>query len=118
MPNSELCNRLVHGSAYSSTPPTSAEFLFYIFLDAKNCDAIIGDLEERYKLIVKKFGARKAAFWYWTQAIRSVGPIILAWGKKVTLKPLIGVIGWAIAKGLVSHDSWLALVEAWKRIRP
>ena len=100
------------------TPPSNAAFLFYLFLDTQNCDAIVGDLEERYKLICKEFGARKANFWYWTQAIRSVGPIVWAWGKRAALKPVIGVIAWTVARGLVGHDSWLAeLVEMWKRIR-
>jgi hypothetical protein len=98
--------------------PKGAEFLFYLFLDAKNCDAIVGDLEERYNLMFKKFGARKANFWYWTQALRSVGPIVWAWGKKAALKPVLGVAAWAVARGLVGQESWLAaLVEIWKRIR-
>lgn len=96
----------------------NSEFLFYLFLDAKNCDALVGDLEESYKLIYRKFGQRRANFWYWTQAIRSVGPIAWAWGKKAALKPVVGVIAWGVARGLVGHDSWLAaLMEIWKRIR-
>lgn len=99
-------------------PPRTAEFLFYLFLDAKNCDALVGDLEERYKIIHQTFGARRANFSYWTQAIRSVGPIAWAWAKRMLLKPVIGVIGWALARGLVGHDSWLtAVVEILKRIR-
>ena len=103
---------------FGHAAPINAEFLFYLFLDAKNCDAIVGDLVERCKLIHKKFGARRASFWYRTQAIRSVGPIVWAWGKKIALKPVIGVVAWAVAKRLVTYDSWLAaLVEIWKRIR-
>jgi hypothetical protein len=94
------------------------EFLFYLFLPAQVCDALVGDLDERYRLIRTKFGKRKAYLWYWTQTIRSVGPIVWAWGKKIMLKPLIGAISWAVAKGLL-HDTWLmtTLVEMWKRIR-
>ncbi len=87
-------------------------------MPAHNCDALVGDLEERYWLIPGKFGARRANLWYWTQAIRSVGPIAWAWAKKLALKPVIGVIAWSIAKDLLRHDSWLAaLVETWRRIR-
>ncbi len=100
------------------SPPLNAAFLFYLFLDAKTCDAVVGDLEERYRLIYKKFGARRAKLWYWKETIRTTGPSFWAWGKKAMLKPVIGVIGWAMAKGLIGHDSWLAaLVEMWKRIR-
>ena len=107
-----------YGNGPRVTPPKNAEFLFYCFLDAQNCDALVGDLEERYKLIHTKFGSRKANFWYWTQAIRSVVPIAWAWGKRVAVKPLIGVVAWAVAKGLIGHDSWLAaLVELYRKIR-
>lgn len=99
-------------------PPVDAEFLFYLFMTPQNCDALVGDLEERYKLIHKKFGRRRANFWYWTQTVMSLGPIVWAWGKKVSMKPVLALIGWAVAKGLVGHDSWLAaLVELWKRVR-
>jgi hypothetical protein len=87
--------------AGNSAPPVNAQFLFYLFLDAKNCDALVGDLEERYKLIFKKFGASRANFWYWTQAIRSVGPIVWKWTKAV-MKRLSGLA---------------ALLEIWRRIR-
>jgi len=99
-------------------PPVNAEFLFYLFLDACKCHALVGDLEERYKLIYAKFGARRANFWYWTQALRSVGPIVWTWAKKAALKPVLGIITWTVAKGLVGHESWLAaLLEIWKGIR-
>lgn len=99
-------------------PPINAEFLFHLFLDLQNCDALVGDLEERYKLIHKKFGRRHANFWYWTQAVRSLGPIVWAWGKKVSMKPVVALVTWAVAKGLIGHDGWVAaLVELWKRVR-
>ena len=101
-----------------STPPIDPEFLFYLFISPQNCDALVGDLEERYKLIHKKFGRRRADFWYWTQTVVSLGPIVWAWANKVLMKPVVAFAGWAVAKGLVGHDSWLAaLVELWKRVR-
>jgi hypothetical protein len=108
----------ITGKGKTPVPPLNAAFLFYLFLDDKNCDALVGDLEERYKLILNKFGPRKAYFWYWTQALRSVMPIVWAWTKKAAVKPVIGIVAWAVGKGLVGHDSWLAAVaEIWKRIR-
>jgi hypothetical protein len=103
----------VYPNAASSdvlTPPVNAEFLFYLFMDAKNCDALVGDLQERYRLIHKTFGASKANFWYWRQAIQSVSPIVRAWGKKIVMKPAVGIITWAAAKHLLSDGSWLATV--------
>jgi hypothetical protein len=99
-------------------PPLSAEYLFYLFLDHQHCDALVGDLEERYKLIHKKFGRRRADLWYWTQMVASLGPIVWAWAKNVVMKPVIGLVTWAVAKGLIGHDGWVAaVVELWKRIR-
>jgi hypothetical protein len=99
-------------------PPETAEYVFYLFMTPQNCDALVGDLEERYKLIYKKFGRRRANFWYWTQTVISVGPIVWAWAKKVSLKPVIGLVTWAVARGLLGHDSWLAaLVDLWKKVR-
>jgi hypothetical protein len=86
-----------YGGSIKGRPPLNAQFLFYLFLEAQNCDAMVGDLEERYRLIHKKFGHRRAAFWYWTQVIRSVGPIV-----------------WAAIRKL---SGLAALVELYRRIR-
>jgi hypothetical protein len=95
----------VHWGRRSSSkqvaPPLNGAFLLYLFYDSKKCNTLVGDLEERYRFIRKKFGARRANFWYWTQVIRSVGPI--AWAAtKTMLKAVSGVA---------------ALVEMWRRIR-
>jgi hypothetical protein len=93
--------QLAAASLALEMPPLSAVFLFYLFMTPQNCDALVGDLEERYKIICKKFGTRKADFWYWVQVITSVGPIVWAATKKL-LKAVSGVA---------------ALVEMWRRSR-
>jgi len=60
----------------SNRPPLDAKYLFHVFLDRQNCDALVGDLEERYSLIRKEFGQRRADLWFWIQTIRSVGPMM------------------------------------------
>lgn len=92
-----LCRR----SAPEQRPPLNAEFLFHLFLDPKNCDALVGDLEERYRTIRKRFGTGRANFWYWVQVIASIGPIVWVAAKRV-LRTVSGVA---------------ALVEVWRRIR-
>jgi hypothetical protein len=102
----------------SEIPPINAEFLFYLFMTPKDCDALVGDLEERYQKIHAKFGGRRAHFWYWSQTIRSVGPIVWAWVKKIVMKPVVAAITWAAAHHLLKDGSWLVMVaEVWKRIR-
>jgi hypothetical protein len=99
-------------------PPQNAEFLFYLFMTPQNCDALVGDLEERYQLIHRRFGRRHANFWYCMQTVISLGPIVWAWAKRFALKPVMALIGWAVAKGLIGHDGWLAtLAELLKRVR-
>ena len=103
---------------HSPKASASATFLFYLFLDFQNAKAQVGDIEERFPRMVKKFGLRKAQRWVWSQALRSLAPIIWAWGRNIVMKPVIGVIAWAVAKGFVCHDSWLtSVIEVWKRIR-
>jgi hypothetical protein len=82
-------------------PPLNAEFLLYLLMTPQNCDALVGDLEERYRTIRKRFGARRANFWYWVQVFTSVGPIIWAATKRL-LKAVSGVA---------------AVVEMWRRMR-
>jgi hypothetical protein len=107
-----------HPKSRKNTPPSNAEFLFCLFLESQNCDALVGDLEERFRLIHAKFGIRRASLWYWTQAVRSAGPIVWASVKKLALRPLIGVIAWSVAKDLIRHDSWLVtIVELLRKIR-
>jgi hypothetical protein len=91
--------------------PSRATFLFYLFLNPKDCDALVGDLEERYKLIFKKFSKGKADFWYWSQAIRSTVPIAWPWLKKLVLKPVAWFSGWLVAHGLLNDGSLLEFVK-------
>jgi hypothetical protein len=85
------------GRRRKGCPPINAEFLFYLFMTPQNCDAIVGDFEERYKIIYGKFGRRRANFWYWLQVVISLRPIIATAMKKLS--------------GLA------ALIEAYRRIR-
>jgi hypothetical protein len=113
-----LARAVQRSGRLQTRPPLNAEYLFYLFMTPQNCYAFVGDLEERYRLICRKFGRRRADFWYWTQTAMSLGPVVWAWAKKIVLKPVLGIAGWAVAKGLVGHDGWLAtVVELWKRIR-
>ena len=78
-------------------PPMNAEYLLFLALPKKDSEAIAGDLEERWRKIRKKFGVRKANFWYWFQVIRSLWPFGVAAVKRVS--------------GL------LALVAVWKKLK-
>jgi len=105
--------RSTRNAAQGTNLPSNAEFLFYLFLDAQDCDALVGDLEERYGFIRKKFGMRRANFWYWTQALHSVVPIIWAWATNHLKKPVAILGSWALGSNLVKSE-WLR--ESLKKI--
>jgi hypothetical protein len=48
-------------------------------------DALLGDLEERFKSIArdKSLGPRYARFWYWFQVLISLRPLVWALVKKI-----------------------------------
>ncbi len=87
----DLLGRFIHAginhSAKFGTPAISAEHLFQRFIAPLECDSLLGDLAERYILIRKGCGKQRADSWYWTQLIRSAGPIVCNWLKRVALKP-------------------------------
>jgi hypothetical protein len=59
-------------------PPKLAEYLIYLFFPRKDREAILGDLEEDFHEVHKKFGLRQARLQYWAQVFRSLWPIIRA----------------------------------------
>src|SRR5438128_783925 len=82
-----------------SAPPESATFLLYLFLSKKNRKAIPGDLAEEYRQIVlPKFGPRKANLWYWGQVVRSIGPVVRAWLRKVAILAGLGKVAQEILR--------------------
>jgi len=64
----------------------NAEFLLYLLLGQREADWIAGDLQERLPKMRRKFGLRRARLWYWSQVIRSIGPLGLK-----ALKRLSGI---------------------------
>lgn len=70
--------------------PKFAEYLLH-FLPKKDREQLLGDLEEEYRGIYKKFGRRKATFWYYCQVVMSFWPYIAH-----TIMKLLGwgVVGW------------------------
>lgn len=72
-------------------PPKFAEYLLY-FLPKKEREPLLGDLEEEYREVYKKFGKGKAKFWYYCQVAMSFWPYIARAVKKLVG---LGVVGWA-----------------------
>jgi len=61
----------------STHPPRLARAILSRVLPAADRDAVIGDLDEEYRrTIVGMVGPRRAAWWYWRQALLSVPPAV------------------------------------------
>jgi hypothetical protein len=80
-----------------------AQVLLSRLMPTEQIVALLIAERDKLNLILKKFGACKANFWYWTQAIRSVGPIVWAWMKKAALKPVVGILAWGV-RGLLPRS--------------
>jgi hypothetical protein len=51
---SMFVHKIFRQSNEKRNPPLNAVFLFYLFMTRQNCDAIVGDLEERYRIISRE----------------------------------------------------------------
>jgi hypothetical protein len=60
----------------SVKPPRRAEFLLYLFLPKKWREVSLGDLNEDYQEVYRKFGPKPAAVWYYKQVISSLCPVV------------------------------------------
>jgi hypothetical protein len=57
----------------SADPPTGASFLLDLCLPKVDREVIPGDLAEEFTTsILPKYGASRARFWFWTQAVRTI----------------------------------------------
>ena len=56
----------------TSQPPRTAAILLARLLDAGSRESVCGDLHEGYVTIRSAHGTRRAWWWYWTHAVRSI----------------------------------------------
>ncbi|HEY0348402.1 MAG TPA: hypothetical protein VGC60_09645 [Pyrinomonadaceae bacterium] len=57
-------------------PPANAEYLLYLLLPKEDQEVAIGDLVELYGSILKRFGKRRADFWFYKQVAGSLLPLL------------------------------------------
>lgn len=85
------------------SPPKLAEYILY-FLPQTQRDALIGDLEELYHVILARHGRRKARFWYRSQ-------VVIAFCKLLR-SPLSRLLKVGVVIRLLSH-----LLPSWDWVR-
>ncbi|MFO1183236.1 MAG: permease prefix domain 2-containing transporter [Bauldia sp.] len=64
------------GERPESLPPAAAQFLLYLLSRGKSRDALIGDANERFVRDVATYGRRRAHVLYWSETLRSIGPLV------------------------------------------
>jgi hypothetical protein len=69
-------------------------YLLDLFLSKSDREPILGDLEEAYPSILQKYGARRARFWFWVQAVRTIAVRNRAYR-------------WLFVGGLVRFGEWI-----------
>ena len=81
------------GTSHTVDPPKGAEYLLCLFLPRETRSYLIGDLAEEYSTISEDYGLQKAKFWYYTQVLTSLWPLIQAGLKRIaTCSFIVGVI--------------------------
>jgi hypothetical protein len=68
----------------SSRPPLNITPLFALFLSSEICDAVVGDLQERYTQAFTQRGRTHATLWFLKQAATSLMPFAWAALKRVS----------------------------------
>jgi hypothetical protein len=87
-----LILRFMSRTPRPDSPPLNLAILLYLVLDRLTYEAFVGDLEERYRLILRRHGKRQATVWYLSEVVRSSQPVILS-AAKSTLR---SALGWEI----------------------
>lgn len=72
-PRTASPSRTAHRTRLPEQPPELAAYLLR-FLPKKDREAIIGDLEEEYTIVYRRFGLRKADRWFYWQVLASFWP--------------------------------------------
>lgn len=57
-------------------PPFNAEYLLYLFLGKEEREAVIGDLVECHRQMVRRFDKRRADIWFYKQVAGSLLPLL------------------------------------------
>jgi len=57
-------------------PPCLAAWLTRLCLHEVDAEAVLGDLDETYAALYRRYGQRAARRWYWSQTLRSAFPLL------------------------------------------
>jgi hypothetical protein len=79
-----------------TTPPPNWELLLYLLVPPSDCDPVVGDLEERYRKVVKRIGKERADIYYAEQVLISIWPLLRAGLRRIGSSAVVGVVGFVL----------------------
>jgi hypothetical protein len=80
-------------SASKSSPhPRNAEFFLWLFLPREGREAAIGDTNEKFEVMLERFGLRRAKLWYWGEVARSAWPLVSYIGERLLKWTFLGSV--------------------------
>jgi hypothetical protein len=83
-------------------PPAFADALVSgLSTSAATANEILGDLAEEWPEHVDQDGPRRAARWYWAQALRAVPHLLQQWWRETSWRTMVGVIATMALLGYV-----------------
>lgn len=78
-------------------PPEFATYLLW-YLPREHRKEVMGDLEEEFFIVYRRFGRRKATVWYYYQISASFWPFAVSGVKKLVKWGVFGWIGEALRR--------------------
>jgi hypothetical protein len=73
-------------------PPANLDFILYFLMPRADCDALIGDLAERYSHLVERLGKVRADLWYAKQVLTSVWPLLSSWVRRLGSSTVVNAL--------------------------
>jgi hypothetical protein len=74
-------------------PPVLGEALISLLTPKQFAQAQLGDMQEMFEGNVRRFGLKRAKRLYWYEVVRSIGPLLFSWMKR------IGIIAFLVEYG-------------------
>jgi hypothetical protein len=80
-------------------PPQLAVAILSVVAGRPDRAYLIGDLAEEFRDVVRDRGRNAASRWYWNQAVRSAGPLLIArlTSERMARSVRATIVGWATA---------------------
>ena len=84
---------IYRGINWQSSGHAKTAFYCLNYIPKSERESVVGDLEEEFAQIKKRFGAKRAHLWLWFQVLTSMGPYLVRWLRPLSVRGLLEWIG-------------------------